>query len=135
MMMIVMMMILFIIFQILTDMDDWAVSSEEEEDDDDADDEDGESMISNMSCIAIKPVVRVSNNVRHTRGCTATEDCYGLKILRMQRNCTIYVAKTKALNSCMVTVQLACTFVLAYAKSRFFHETVNIEKKITFWHS
>ena len=34
-------------------------------------------------------------------------------------DCTIYVAKTKALISCAVTTQLTCAFVFAYAKSRF----------------
>ena len=33
--------------------------------------------------------------------------------LGMNRNCTIYVAKTKALISCTVTAQLICTFVFA----------------------
>ena len=33
--------------------------------------------------------------------------------------CTIYMAKTKALISCEVTVQLICAFVFAYEKSRF----------------
>ena len=34
----------------------------------------------------------------------------------------LYVAKTKALFSCAVTVQLICAFVFAYAKSRFSHD-------------
>ena len=38
---------------------------------------------------------------------------------RKKRDCTIYVAKTKALISCAVTAQLICGFVLAYAKRRF----------------
>ena len=33
------------------------------------------------------------------------------------------VVKTKALNSCTVTVQLICAFVFAYSKSRFSHDT------------
>ena len=38
-------------------------------------------------------------------------------------DCTIFVAKTKVLISCaVVTVQLICTFVFAYAKNRFSHE-------------
>ena len=37
-------------------------------------------------------------------------------------NCTIYLAKTKALISCMVT----CTFVFTYAKSRFSYDGVQI---------
>ena len=36
----------------------------------------------------------------------------------MWRSCTICVVKTKALISSAVTMQLICTFVFAYAKSR-----------------
>ena len=41
--------------------------------------------------------------------------------IREYRDCTIYVAKTKVLISCVVTAQLICIFVFAYAKSRFSH--------------
>ena len=34
-------------------------------------------------------------------------------------DCTIRVAKTKALISCTVTAQLICVFVFAYEKSQF----------------
>ena len=34
---------------------------------------------------------------------------------RKQRNCSVYVAKTKVLISCMGMVQLICNFVLACA--------------------
>ena len=50
----------------------------------------------------------------------------------------IYVAKTKALISCTVTAQLICTFVFAYAKSRFSHDaaqmkgTQNLKKLLHF---
>ena len=37
-------------------------------------------------------------------------------------NCTIRVAKTKALISFAVTAKLICVFVFAYAKSRFSHD-------------
>ena len=37
-------------------------------------------------------------------------------------DCTICVTKTKTLISCAVTAQLICTFVFAYAKSRFSHD-------------
>ena len=39
-----------------------------------------------------------------------------------------YVAKTKALISCAVTVaaMLICAFVFAYAKSRFSHDTAHM---------
>ena len=40
---------------------------------------------------------------------------------------TVYEAKTKALISCAVTIQLICTFVFAYAKSRFSHDAAHIE--------
>ena len=36
-------------------------------------------------------------------------------------DCTIYVAKTKALISFAVTAKLICVFVFAYLKSRFSH--------------
>ena len=36
-------------------------------------------------------------------------------------DCTIRIAKTKALISCAGTAQLICVFVFAYAKSRFSH--------------
>ena len=38
---------------------------------------------------------------------------------RKKRDCTIRVAKTKALISFAVTAKLICAFVYAYAKSRF----------------
>ena len=38
----------------------------------------------------------------------------------------MYVAKTKTLISCAVTVQLICAFVFAYAKSRFSHEAAQM---------
>ena len=37
------------------------------------------------------------------------------------RNCTIRVAKTKALINCAVTAQLICVFVFAYANYWFSH--------------
>ena len=36
-----------------------------------------------------------------------------------KKDCTIYVARTKPPISCMVTVQLICAFVFAYAKAGF----------------
>ena len=43
-------------------------------------------------------------------------------IFRKKRDCTICVAKTKALISFAVTAKLICIFVFAYAKSRFFSQ-------------
>ena len=45
---------------------------------------------------------------------------------RKYRDCSIYVAKTKALISCAVTAQLICVFVFAYAKIRFSHSEAQI---------
>ena len=42
----------------------------------------------------------------------------------------MYVAKRKALISCAVTVQLICAFVFAYAKSRFSHEAVHMNRVV-----
>ena len=59
----------------------------------------------------------------------------GLKLGFMkQRDCTIYVVKTKALISCAVTTQLICAvtaqlicvFAFAFAKSRFSHNEAHI---------
>ena len=51
----------------------------------------------------------------------------GLKFgFRKQMDCTIYVAKTKALISCAVTPQLICIFVFAFAKSQFSHNEAHI---------
>ena len=38
----------------------------------------------------------------------------------MKRDCTVCIAKTKALISFAVTAQLICGFVFAYAKSRYY---------------
>ena len=45
---------------------------------------------------------------------------------RKQRNCTIRVAKTKALISFAVTAKLICVFVFAYADCWFSHEAAHI---------
>ena len=42
------------------------------------------------------------------------------------RDCTIYVAKTKALISFAVTAKLICVFVFPYAKCWFSHEAAHI---------
>ena len=41
-------------------------------------------------------------------------------------DCTIRIAKTKALISCAVTAHLICVFVCAYAKIRFSHDKAHI---------
>ena len=76
-----------------------------------------------MSSIARKPVFGVSDHVRNKPGHTLEAENFGF---RKKRDCTIYVAKAKALISCAVTAQLICSFVLAYAKSRLSHDTAHI---------
>ena len=44
----------------------------------------------------------------------------------MKRDCTILVAKTKALISFEVTAKLICVFVFAYARNRFSHDEAHI---------
>ena len=46
------------------------------------------------------------------------------------RDGTIYVAKTKALISFVVTTELICVFVFTYAKSRFSHEEAYLMEDI-----
>ena len=76
-----------------------------------------------LSWLARKPVFRVSDEVRHKPGCTATEDCWRLEISDLgNRGIVLSLAKTKALISCTVSVQLICAFVFALAKSRFSHD-------------
>ena len=41
-------------------------------------------------------------------------------------DCTMYVAKTKALISCAVTVQLVCAFIFTHAKIRFSYDMAQI---------
>ena len=45
---------------------------------------------------------------------------------RKLRDCTIHVAKTKALISFAVTAKLICVFVFAYAKSQFSHNEARV---------
>ena len=45
---------------------------------------------------------------------------------RLKRDCTIRIAKTKALISFAVTAKLICVFVFAYAKIRFSHDAAHI---------
>ena len=40
----------------------------------------------------------------------------------------MYVAKRKAMVSCVVIVQLICAFVFAYAKTRLSHDAVQIKR-------
>ena len=69
-----------------------------------------------MSFVSRNPIFGVSDQVRHKPGCTATDNGQRLEISDLGSRVTestIYIAKTKVLISCAVTVQLICTFVLA----------------------
>ena len=76
-----------------------------------------------------KPVFGVSDQVRHKLGCAATEDDYKTLYFgfRNKRDCTIYVAKTKALISFAATAKLICVFVFVYAKSRFSQDAAHLK--------
>ena len=51
----------------------------------------------------------------------------GLKFrIKVVGDCTIRIAKTKALISFVVTAKLICVFVFAYAKIRFSHDAAHI---------
>ena len=71
-----------------------------------------------MSRIVRKPVLVVSDQVQHNYRKWLDALNFGF---RKKMHCSISVSKTKALISCAVTVQLICTFVFAYANSRFPH--------------
>ena len=79
----------------------------------------------NLSLVLRKPVFGVSDQVRPGPTQTGLYNNRrwleaGNFVFRKKRDCTIYVAKTKALISFAVTAKLICVFVFAYAKSRFF---------------
>ena len=84
-----------------------------------------------LSCIVRKPVCRVSSQVGHKLGCTAIENGKRLEILDFGSTCReiffIYVAKTKALISCVVI----CPFALHWQKNRFSHEAAHLCCTIT----
>ena len=68
-----------------------------------------------------KPLFGISSNTRHKTGCTTNEDGFRLdfSVVRKKRDCTINVAKTKMLISCLVTAQLIYAFDFAMSKAGF----------------
>ena len=82
-----------------------------------------------MSRVMRKSVFRVSDQVQHKPGCTAKEDGCRLEI---SGDCTIRVAKTKALISFAVTAKLICVFVFPYAKCWFSHDAAHLYFKHAF---
>ena len=74
-----------------------------------------------------KSAFRVSAQVRHKMVCTTTENSERVEISDLgSRGCELYVAKAKALISCLATMQLVCAFVFAYVKSRFSHDVAQL---------
>ena len=80
-----------------------------------------------------EPVHEETNNmgpeqVQHKPSCTSTRWLEAGNFgFRKERNCTIRVAKTKALMSFAVTAKLTCAFVFAYADCWFSHAAADIE--------
>ena len=74
-----------------------------------------------MSYVERKPVFGVSDQVQHKPGCTASGDYKRLEILDFESRVSALSMYPKLI-SCVVTAQLICALVLAYAKSRFFHD-------------
>ena len=68
-----------------------------------------------------RPGLTQTRLYNHTRWLEA-----GHFVFRMKRDCTMYVAKTKALISFAVTAKLICAFVFGYAKSRYSHDAAQI---------
>ena len=65
-----------------------------------------------------KPVFGVSDQVQHKPGCTAIKNGCMLEILDSgSRGIILSIAKTKALISWAVTVQLICAFKAAFLKT------------------
>ena len=82
-----------------------------------------------MSHVTRKPVFGVSDQVRHKPGCSATEDVLrGLKFQIQEVEGFYYLcSETNVLISCAATTQLIWAFVLAYAKSKFSHDTAQMK--------
>ena len=74
--------------------------------------------MSHISHVTTRPVFRVSDQVQHELGCTATGNGYRLEISDL--GSTFYVVKETALISCAVTAQLICTFCFSVCKSQVF---------------
>ena len=81
-----------------------------------------------LCTVLIEPVHGKTNNLGFRPGLTKIRLCSHRRLLetanfgfRKKRNCTIHVAKTKALISFAVTAKLICAFVFAYADCWFSH--------------
>ena len=78
--------------------------------------------------VIVEPVHEKTNNLGFQPGPTQTRLYSHRRWLeagnfefRKSRNCTIHIAKTKALISFAVTAKLICAFVFAYADCWFSH--------------
>ena len=77
-----------------------------------------------MSRLVGKPTMWFPNRSDTNRPVQAQKRAGSLKF--QVRNCTIRVAKTKALISFAVTAKLICVFVFAYADCWFSYEAAQI---------
>ena len=76
-----------------------------------------------MSGLVGKPTMWFPNRSDTNRAVQAQKRPRSLKFgVKQRRNCTIRVAKAKALISFAVTAKLICVFVFAYADCWFSHE-------------
>ena len=92
-----------------------------------------EDLPCNVLKILYEPLHENSNNLGFRPGPTQTSLCSYKRWVeainfgfRNNSNCTICLAKTKALISCAVTAQLICAFVFAYANCWFYGAAAHI---------
>ena len=81
-----------------------------------------------MSYFPRKHIFRVSDQVRHHQNRVVQPQKIWLEASNCgfkTRDCSICAAKTKVLNSGLVTMQLICAFVFTYAKCRFSHDVAH----------
>ena len=86
-----------------------------------------------MSCVIKKTVLRVSQTSIHSHRRSLEVCIIGFN---KKGDCTIWVAKTKVLISCAVTVQLICDFVFAYHKNpvlTWFMSLIMLSDKKSAW--
>ena len=80
-----------------------------------------------MSRLVGKPTMWFPNRSDTNRFVQAQKRARSLKFrVKVEEDCTIRVAKTKALISFAVTAKLICVFVFAHADCWFSHEAAHI---------
>ena len=81
-----------------------------------------------MTCVTIKPVLQVSDQVRHKLAVQPLKMASGSKFRTYETEELYYLCSENkgVVQLCMVTAQLISSLVFAYAKSRFSHDAVHI---------